>query len=140
MLLVCLFFVSLSVFSSHSYFSTTAKIQENVLSASSWHTPEEAVEEVGGVLEASASALYQLVGEDFQETFSQQDFDQAVAAAGIEIEAVTVVEEPRIFGLKGEWAEAVLELVVSDGTSQQFRVIFRKEDSLWRIFGTEEIL
>jgi len=51
-----------------------------------------------------------------------------------------VVEEPRIFGVNGEWAEAVLELTISDGTSQQFQVIFRKEEGLWRIFGTEEIL
>ena len=139
MILVCLLFISLSVLSSHSYFSTTAEVKENVLSASSWHTPEEAVEEVGETLEASASALYLLIGADFQETFSQQDFDQAVAEAGIEIESVVVVEEPRIFGIDGEWAEAVLELTVSDGTSQQFKVIFRKEEGLWRIFGTEEI-
>ena len=139
MILVCLLFISLSVLSSHSYFSTTAEVKENVLSASSWHTPEEAVEEVGETLEASASALYLLIGADFQETFSQQDFDQAVAEAGIEIEGVVVVEEPRIFGIDGEWAEAVLELTVSDGTSQQFKVIFRKEEGLWRIFGTEEL-
>lgn len=139
MILVCLLFISLSVLSSHSYFSTTAEVKENVLSASSWHTPEEAVEEVGETLEASASALYLLIGADFQETFSQQDFDQAVAEAGIEIESVVVVEEPRIFGIDGEWAEAVLELTVSDGTSQQFKVIFRKEEGLWRIFGTEEL-
>ncbi len=139
MLTICLLFISLSVLSSHSYFSTTAEVKENVLSASSWHTPEEAVEEVGGALEASASALYQLIGDDFQETFSQEDFDQAVAEAGIEVDSVTVVEEPRIFGVEGEWAEAVLELSVSDGTSQQFRVIFIKEDGLWKIFGTEEL-
>jgi len=139
MLLICLLFISLSVLSSHSYFSTTGEVGGNILSASSWHTPEEAVAEVGETLEASASALYQLIGTDFQETFSQEEFDQAVAAAGIEIESVTVVEEPRIFGVNGEWAEAVLELTISDGTSQQFQVIFRKEEGLWRIFGTEEI-
>jgi len=139
MILVCLFFVSLSLLSSHSYFSTTAKVKENVLSASSWHTPEEAVEEVSGALEASASALYQLTGQDLQTTFSKEDFEAAVAASGIKIESVKVVEGPRIFGVNGEWAEAVLELTVADGTSQKFRVIFRKEEGLWRIFGTEEL-
>jgi len=139
MILVGFFLIPLSVLSSHSYFSTTAKVKENVLSASSWHTPEEAVEEVGETLEASASALYQLIGEDFQETFSQEDFDHAVAEAGIEIDLVTVVEEPRIFGLNGEWAEVVLELLTSDGSSQKFKVIFTKENELWRIFGTEEM-
>lgn len=139
MLLICLLFISLSVYSSHSYFSSTAEVKENVLSASSWHTPEEAVEEVSEVLEASASALYQLIGEDFQTTFSQEDFEAAVAVAGIKIKQVTVVEEPRIFGVNGEWAEATLELSTSDGSSQKFKVIFIKEDSLWRIFGTEEM-
>lgn len=139
MILVCLFFVSLSVISTYSYFSTRAEVKENVLSASSWQTPEEAVAEVSETLESSASALYQLTGEDFQTTFSQEDFEAAVAASGIAIEAVKIVTEPRIFGQNGEWAEAVLELKVSDGTSQQFRVIFRKEGGLWRIFGTEEL-
>lgn len=139
MLLISFLFVSLSVLSSYSYFSTKAEVKENVLSASSWHTPEEAVEEVSEVLEASASALYQLTGEDFQTTFSQEEFEAAVAAAGIEIKSVTVVESPRIFGVNGDWAEAILELTVSDGTSQKFRVIFRKENGLWRIFGTEEL-
>jgi len=139
MLVVCLFFVSLFTLSTHSYFSTTAEVSSNVLSASSWHTPEEALEEVGETMEASSSALYQLMGEDFQETFSQEDFDQAVAEAGIEIDSVTMVEEPRIFGVDGEWAEAVVEIAVSDGTSQQFRIIFKKEEGLWRIFGTEEL-
>lgn len=139
MILVCFLFISLSVLSSHSYFSTSGEVGGNVLSASSWHTPEEAVAEVGGALEASASALYQLIGTDFQETFSQEEFDQAVAEAGIEIESVRVVEEPRIFGVEGEWAEAVLELKVLGSTSQKFRVIFKKENGLWRIFGTEEI-
>ena len=140
MILVCLFFISLYTLSSHSYFADSGEVKENVLSASDWHTPEEAVEEIGETLEASAPALYHLTGEDFQETFSQEDFDQAVAAAGIEVEKVTVIEEPRIFGVDGEWAEAVLELSVSDGTSQKFKVIFKKEDGLWRIFGTEETL
>jgi len=139
MLLICFLFVSLLVLSSHSYFSTAAEVKENVLSASSWHTPEEAVEEVSEALEASASALYELTGGDFQTTFSQEEFEAAVVAAKIEIEQVTVVEEPRIFGVDGEWAEAVLEITVSDGTSQKFRVIFRKEGGLWRIFGTEEL-
>ena len=139
MLITCFLFISLSVFSSHSYFSTTGEVKENVLSASSWHTPEEAVEEVSEVLEASASALYQLIGEDFQETFSQEDFEAAVVAAGVEVDSVTVVEEPRIFGVEGEWAEAVLEIKISDGSVQQFKVIFKKENDLWRIFGTKEM-
>ncbi len=139
MLSVCLLLISLSVLSSHSYFSTTGQVGGNVLSASSWHTPEEAVEEVGEALEASASALYQLIGTDFQETFSEEEFEAAVAEAGIEIESVTVVGEPRIFGVNGEWAEAVLELSTAGGSSQKFKVIFIKEEGLWRIFGTEEI-
>ena len=139
MIIVCLFFISLSVLSSHSYFSTTAEVKENVLSASSWHTPEEAVGEVGEALEASASALYQLISGDFQETFSQEDFDQAVVEAGIEIDSVTIVEEPLIFGVDGEWAEATLELSTSGGSAQRFKVIFKKENGLWRIFGTEEL-
>ena len=139
MILVCLFFISLSVFSSHSYFSTSGEVKGNVLSASSWHTPEEAVAEVGEALEEDAAALYQLVGQDFQDTFSEEEFEAAVAEQGIEIESVRVVESPRIFGVDGEWAEATLELVISDGTSQQFRVIFIKEEGLWRIFGTEEL-
>jgi hypothetical protein len=146
MLLVCLFFISSSLprrqaglYSSHSYFSTSGQVKENVLSASDWHTPEEAIEEINDVLESTASALYQLVDESFKETFSQEEFEAAVAAAGIEIEQVMVVEEPRIFGVDGEWAEAVLEISVSDGASQKFRVIFKKEDGLWRIFGTEEL-
>ena len=139
MLLICLLFISLSVYSSHSYFSSTAEVKENVLSASSWHTPEEAIEEVRQVLEASASALYQLIGGDFQITFSQEDFEAEVAEAGIEIDSVTVVEEPRIFGVDGDWAEATLELSTSDGSSQKFKVIFIKENGLWRIFGPEEL-
>ena len=139
MLLVCLFFISLSIYSSHSYFSITGQVKSNVLSASSWHTPEEAVEEVGEVLETDAAALYQLVGQDFQDTFSEEEFEAAVAAAGIIVDEVLVIEEPRIFGVNGEWAEATLEIKISDGTSQQFRVIFRKEEGLWRIFGTEEL-
>ena len=125
--------------STHSYFSTSGQVESNVLSASSWHTPEEAAEEVSETLEASASALYQLVGQDFQDSFSKEEFDQAVAESGIEIDSVTVVEEPRIFGENGEWAEVVLEIEISDGTSQQFKVIFTKEEGLWRIFGTEEM-
>jgi hypothetical protein len=139
LILVCFFFISSSLYSSSSYFSARGEVSENVLSASSWHTPEEAVEEVGEALEASASALYQLGGEDLQTNFSQEEFNQAVAAAGIEIEKVTVVEVPRIFGVNGEWAETVLELTVSDGTSQKFKVVFKKENGLWRIFGTEEM-
>ena len=97
------------------------------------------MEEVSGALEASASALYHLTGEDFQTSFSEEEFAAAVAASGIEIEKVTVIEEPQIFGFDGEWAEAVLELSTSDGRSQKFRVIFKKENGLWRIFGTEEL-
>ena len=139
MFLVCFFFISLAVFSSHSYFADSGQVKSNVLSASSWHTPEEAVEEVGEVLETDAAALYQLVGQDFQDTFSEEEFEAAVAAAGIIVDEVLVIEEPRIFGVNGEWAEATLEIKISDGTSQQFRVIFRKEEGLWRIFGTEEL-
>jgi len=139
MLLTCLFFISSSLYSSYSYFATTAKVKENVLSASSWHTPEEAVEEVDEALEASAAALYQLTGQDLQTTFSKEDFEAAVAASGIKIESARVIEDPRIFGVNGEWAEAILELTVAGGTSQKFRVIFKKEGGLWRIFGTEEL-
>ncbi len=139
MILVCLFLISLSVLSSHSYFSTAAEVKENVLSASSWHTPEEAVEEVGEILQTHPSGVFELTGQDFKDTFSKEDFEAAVIAAGVEIEKVTVIEVPRIFGANGEWAEAVLELAVSDGTSQKFKVIFRKEEGMWRIFGTEEV-
>ena len=139
MFLVCFFFISLAVLSSHSYFAGSGQVRSNVLSASSWHTPEEAIEEVGEVLETDAAALYQLVGQDFQDTFSEEEFEAAVAAAGIIVDEVLVIEEPRIFGVNGEWAEATLEIKISDGTSQQFRVIFRKEEGLWRIFGTEEL-
>ena len=139
MLLVCLFFISSSLYSSYSYFSTTAKVKENILSASSWHTPEEAVEEVSETLQTHPTGVFDLTGQDFQGTFSKEDFEAAVAASGIEIESVEVVEGPRIFGVNGEWAEAVLELTVAGGTSQKFRVIFKKENGLWRIFGTDEI-
>ena len=139
MILVCLFFISSSLYSSYSYFSTSGEVKENVLSASSWHTPEEAVKEVGEILQTHPSGVFELTGQDFKDTFSKEDFDRAVAAAGIEIASVTVVEAPRIFGANGEWAEAVLELSTADGVSQKFRVIFRKEEGLWRIFGTEEL-
>ena len=139
MLTICLLFISLSVLSSHSYFSTTAEVKENVLSASSWHTPEEAVEEVSEILQTHPSGVFELTDQDFKDTFSKEDFEAAVAAAGVEVEKVTVVEEPRIFGVNGEWAEATLELSTSDVSSQQFRVIFKKENGLWRIFGTEEL-
>ncbi len=139
MILTCFFFISLSVLSTHSFFADTGQVKGNILSASSWHTPEEAVEEVAAALEEDAATLYQLVGQDFQTTFSREEFEQAVAESGIEVEEVIVVEEPRIFGQEGEWAEAVLEITVSGGSTQQFRVIFRKEKGMWRIFGTEEI-
>ena len=140
MLLVCLFFISSSLYSSYSYFSTTAKVKENILSASSWHTPEEAVEEVSETLQTHPTGVFDLIGQDFQGTFSKEDFEAAVAASGIKIESAKVIEGPRIFGVNGEWAEAILELTVAGGTSQKFRVIFKKENGLWRIFGTEEIL
>ncbi len=139
MLLVCFLFVSLSLLSSHSYFSTSGQVKENVLSASDWHTPEEAVEEVSEILQTHPSGVFELTGEDFKDTFSKEEFEAAVAESGIEIEQVTVVGAPRIFGVDGEWAEAVLELAISDGTGQKFRVIFRKEGGLWKIFGTEEL-
>lgn len=139
MILVCLFLVSLSVLSTHSYFSTSAEVRENVLSASSWHTPEEAVEEVSEILQTHPSGVFELTDQGFKDSFSKEDFEAAVAAAGIEIKSVTVIGPPRIFGVNGEWAEAILELTVLDGTSQKFRVIFRKEEGMWKIFGTEEL-
>lgn len=139
MLLIGLFFVSTSFYSTRSYFSDSGQSKENVLSASGWQTPEEVADEIGEALESSASALYQLTGQDFQDTFSKEDFEAAVVASGIEITQVKVVEAPRIFGAEGEWAETVLEIKVSDGSTQSFRVILRKEEGLWRIFGTEEL-
>lgn len=139
MIFVGLLFVSTSFYSTHSYFSDAGRSQENVLSAADWQTPEEAAQEIGEVLEASASALYQLTGGDFQNTFSKADFEAAIKASGIEVERVAVVEEPRIFGVRGEWAELVLDLTLSDGSTGRFRVILQKENGLWRIFGTEEI-
>lgn len=83
------------------------------------------------------SGLYDLMGEDFKSTYSEQEFLESIGQ-GQDVTTTEIIGDPEIFGSNNDWGKVKLRINSSDGTSADYVLITHKEEGLWKIFGTEE--
>lgn len=88
----------------------------------------------------SYNSLYQMMSSDFRSTFNQASEFVSSLQSGVTVSSITRLDNPVIFGGSSEWAEENVTLFQSDGQKiGDYKIIWHKEDAVWKIFGTDVV-
>lgn len=107
------------------------------LSTGEWTTVEGAIEIIKQTLEQSSASqiaadLYSFMTEEEKEMFSFEDFKKSISETDFE------VLNAEIIGEGDEFAKVKMRLKSSD-QEKDFLVVLKKENGVWKLFGTEEM-
>lgn len=120
---------------SFSSFFDTATSNGNTLTA--WTEKEDILQTVIKVLKEDSSELYEYFSEEITGNFSKEDFTSALQDASAEIEGIEIIS--KLVVVDGGWSEAKIRIFLKDGSTQDFLLVFHKENGNLRIFGTENL-
>ncbi len=87
----------------------------------------------------SYSSLYLMMGSDFRSTFNQASEFVSSLQSGSPVSSITRRDNPLIFGDNNEWAEENVTLTQSSGQTGNYKIIWHKENAVWKIFGTDVV-
>ena len=85
----------------------------------------------------SYAALYNLMSQDFKNTFSQDDFVGSFAGS-VAVVSGSTSSTPKVYGTNNDWAEEQVLLILADGNSQKYLNIYHSENGSWTLYGTED--
>lgn len=83
------------------------------------------------------SGLYNLMSQDFKNTFSKDDFVGSFNGSGT-VSSGQILAAPKVYGINNEWAEQSLSLNLASAGSQKYLNVYHFETGAWTLFGTEE--
>lgn len=82
------------------------------------------------------SGLYRMLSADFRTTYDNEaEFTDSLQFQGGVLRMDTL-DYPQISGDNGEWASVTVRIVTRASENGIYRVIWHKEDAVWKIFGT----
>lgn len=85
----------------------------------------------------SSKEIYDLLGSDLKSIFDLDSFTKSLSGRELKILDARIVKEITYVG--EEFAQAELELTLSDGTISRYEVILKLEEDGWKIFGTSKL-
>lgn len=126
--------------SSNSDSSSSSTSVSN--SSSNYTSSQQAVEDTSYVVinylkSGSYSALYNLMGREFKDTFAEADFVGGFVGA-LTVVSGTVTTAPEINAKNPEWAQQEISLGLVGGSLQRYLNIYHLENSAWTLFGTQD--
>ncbi len=81
--------------------------------------------------------LYDLMSTEFKSVFSIEDFTSSFSSS-TDVSSGKLIEVPKVYGGNLEWGEQLTELSLNDGTVKKYLLIFHRESSVWKLYGTED--
>lgn len=79
------------------------------------------------------AALYQMMSQEFRQSFSLVDFQNGLAGGS----AVSRLELQGTPQVDGDWAEAPVKVIRLNGHTATYKTVFHRESGSWYLFGTE---
>ena len=131
--------VSLLAFPGTSLSSFFDTVTSNGNTLTAWVEKEDILQTIIKVLEQDGDGLYSYFAEEITDDFSKDDFINSLQDAAVEIEGAETISELTVIGGAGDWAEARIRILLKDNSSQDFLIIFHKQNEDWRIFATENL-
>lgn len=81
--------------------------------------------------------LYDLMSTEFKSVFSKEDFVSSFTSS-TDVISGELVGIPTVYGGNIEWGEQLTNLSLNDGTVKKYLLIFHRESSVWKLYGTED--
>ena len=81
--------------------------------------------------------LYDLMSAEFKSVFSKEDFISSFSSS-VDVSLGELTGTPTVYGGNLEWGEQLTKLTLNDGTVKKYLLIFHRESSVWKLYGTED--
>jgi hypothetical protein len=90
---------------------------------------------MAAIEDSDGQAFYKMLASDLQGIFSEEDVVKAFTVQDVTVTSTQVVSDPEMVG--DGYAQIKLRFNYADQTSEDYWVYLVREDSIWRLLGTD---